>query len=64
MLVLIRKVNESIVIGDNIKVMVTEVDKELGTVKLGIEAPRNVSVHRREVQDAIDNGVSRHRGQP
>ncbi len=51
MLVLSRKKHESIIIGDNIVVMVVEVRGD--KVRLGIEAPRDVSVHRREVYDAI-----------
>ncbi|HBR30293.1 MAG TPA: carbon storage regulator [Firmicutes bacterium] len=47
MLVLTRKVNESIIIGDDIKITVVEVKGE--QVKLGISAPKRVSVHREEV---------------
>jgi carbon storage regulator len=51
MLVLSRKKDEKIVIGDNISIMVVEIRGD--KVRLGIEAPRDVSVHRREVYDAI-----------
>ena len=51
MLVLSRQRDESIVIGDNI--VVTIVDVRGDKVRLGIEAPREISVHRREVYDAI-----------
>ena len=51
MLVLSRQRDESIVIGDN--VIVTIVDVRGDRVRLGIDAPREVSVHRREVYDAI-----------
>lgn len=51
MLVLTRKVNQSIMIGDDIEVVVLEVRGE--QVRLGIKAPRNVTVHRREIYDAI-----------
>lgn len=51
MLVLSRQRDESIIIGDNI--VVTVVDVRGDKVRLGIEAPREVSVHRREVYDAI-----------
>jgi len=51
MLVLSRQRDESIIIGDNI--VVTIVDVRGDKVKLGIEAPQSVSVHRREVYEAI-----------
>ena len=51
MLVLSRKKNESIVINDDIVVMVVDVRGD--KVRLGIEAPREVAVHRREVYEAI-----------
>lgn len=51
MLVLSRKKNESIIISDNIVVMV--VDLQGGTVRLGIDAPKEVTVHRREIHDKI-----------
>ena len=51
MLVLSRKKDEKIVIGDNISIMVVEIRGD--KVRLGIDAPRDVSVHRREVYDAI-----------
>jgi carbon storage regulator len=51
MLVLSRQRDESIIIGDN--VIVTIVDVRGDRVRLGIEAPREVSVHRREVYEAI-----------
>ena len=47
MLVLARKLNESIVIGDNIVVKVVSIDN--GVVKLGIDAPRSVSIIRDEL---------------
>lgn len=51
MLVLTRKENESIMIGDEIEVKV--LDLKENQVKLGIVAPRAVAVHRREVYLAI-----------
>lgn len=51
MLILSRKTNEQIVIGD--KIVVTVVAVRGGNVRLGIDAPRSVQVHRREVYDAI-----------
>ncbi len=54
MLVLSRKKNESIVINDNITVVVVEIRGD--KVRLGIEAPKEVPVHRREVYEAICRG--------
>ncbi len=53
MLVLTRKVNQSIVIGDEIEVVVLEVRGE--QVRLGIRAPKNVSVHRKEIYEQIQD---------
>jgi carbon storage regulator len=53
MLVLSRKKNESIIINDNITVTVIEIRGD--KVRLGIEAPKHVTVHRREVYEAIQN---------
>ena len=55
MLVLTRKINESIVINDDVSVRVVEVRGD--RVRLGIEAPKDVTVHRKEVYDDI-RGVS------
>ena len=51
MLVLSRKKNESIVINDDIAIVVVEIRGD--KVRLGVEAPKEVPVHRREVYDAI-----------
>ena len=52
MLVLSRKSQEAIVIRDDIIVRVLEVNRD--TVKLGIEAPEDVPVHRTELQQTPD----------
>ena len=55
MLVIGRNVDESIIINGNIKIMIVEVRKSGNPkVKLGIEAPKEISVHREEIQQAID----------
>ncbi|HNZ18632.1 MAG TPA: carbon storage regulator CsrA [Spirochaetota bacterium] len=53
MLVLTRKEDESIMIGDDIEVKV--LDLKESQVKLGIVAPKSVAVHRREVYLAIQS---------
>jgi len=51
MLILSRKLNESIVIDGRIIVKVLRIDKD--TVKLGIQAPAELPVHREEIHDVI-----------
>jgi len=51
MLVVTRKLNDVVVIGDNIRVTVVAI--EHGKIRLGVEAPRDVPVHREEVYNAI-----------
>lgn len=51
MLVLSRKKNESIVIRDDITIVVVDIRGD--KVRLGIEAPKDVPVHRHEVYEAI-----------
>ena len=64
MLVLSRKKNESIIINDDIIIVVVDIRGD--KVRLGIEAPKKVSVHRREVFDAIqrENAAQKERTQP
>lgn len=51
MLVLSRKQDEKIIIGDNITLMVISIQGD--KVRLGIDAPKDVSIHREEVYQAI-----------
>lgn len=57
MLVLSRKRNESIIISDNIRITVVDIRGD--KVRLGIEAPKNVPVHRQEVYEAIHGRTPR-----
>jgi len=59
MLVLSRKKNESIVINNDITIVVVEIRGD--KVRLGVEAPKEVPVHRREVYEAIKRNESAQR---
>ncbi len=60
MLVLGRKVGESIIIDDNIEITVTSIEGDL--IKLGISAPKEIPIHRKEIyleiQEENKNAVS------
>ena len=51
MLILTRRIGETIIINDDIKIMVLRADN--GTVRLGFEAPKDVSIHREEIWNKI-----------
>ena len=51
MLVLSRQRDESIIIGNNVQITIVDIRGD--KVRLGIEAPAEISVHRKEVYDAI-----------
>lgn len=53
MLVLTRKINEAIQIGDDIEITIVEIKGE--QIKLGINAPKHVEIHRKEVYLSIQN---------
>lgn len=55
MLVLTRRPDESIVIGNNIKITIVSVGP--GRVKIGIEAPPNVRIDRQEIHDKIERNA-------
>ena len=57
MLVLSRKRDEKIVIGENIVVMIVDIRGD--KVRLGIDAPKEVPVHREEVFRAIKRNIER-----
>jgi len=57
MLVLARKLDEAIVVGDDITIKVISIDK--GVVKLGIDAPKSVSIVRNElIEDVKDANIA------
>ena len=51
MLILKRKKNESLIIGDSIEIQITDIQGD--SVKLGITAPKEVSIYREEVYQRI-----------
>lgn len=57
MLILTRRISESIIIGDDVKISVLGVKGN--QVRLGIEAPKDVSVHREEIYERIKNESER-----
>lgn len=57
MLILTRRIGETIVIGDDIKVNVLGIKG--GQVRIGIDAPKDVSVHRSEIADRISAGLEK-----
>ena len=56
MLVLSRQKDESIMIGDNVEITIVDVRGD--KVRLGIAAPRDIPVHRKEVYEAIQREKS------
>ena len=60
MLILTRRINESLIIGDN--VTVTILGLKGNQVRIGVDAPRDVAVHRQELaqkqESAVDDGSS------
>lgn len=51
MLILNRKVGESIILGDNVEVKILDIQD--GRVKIGVEAPKDISILRKEVYDEV-----------
>jgi len=59
MLVLSRQRDESIMIGDDVEIIIVDVRGD--KVRLGITAPKNIPVHRREIYDAIQREKSQNK---
>lgn len=53
MLIITRKKGESLIIGDDIEITVVKLDD--GSVKFGIEAPRDITIFRKEIYEKIKN---------
>lgn len=53
MLVISRKTNESLIIGDNIEVTILEISDN--SIKLGIQAPKTLKILRKELLEAVKN---------
>lgn len=64
MLVLSRQRDESIMIGDDVEIIIVDVRGD--KVRLGITAPKDIPVHRREIYDAIkrEKGQNPETGEP
>lgn len=55
MLILTRRIHETIYIGDDITVSIVGVDRYTGQVRVGIRAPKDVPVHREEIHRRIES---------
>lgn len=53
MLIITRKIGESLIIGDDIEITISKIQD--GNVKIGIQAPRNISILRKEIYEQVIN---------
>ncbi len=54
MLILTRRLGESIIIEDNIKITVIDINKQ--QIKLGIDAPKHITINREEIAKKVNDG--------
>ena len=54
MLILTRRIGESIIINDNVKVVILGIKQS--QIKIGVEAPKEIPVHREEIFERIQEG--------
>lgn len=59
MLVLSRRKSEAIIVGDNIEIVLVDIRSD--KVRIGINAPKEVGVHRQEIWEKIDPAEANHR---
>ena len=60
MMVLSRRVGETIIMGDNAEIQVTVLSVQGNQVRIGVEAPRTTPVHRKEIYERIVRGEPQH----
>lgn len=53
MLIITRKQGESLMIGDDIEIIISRIDD--GSVKIGIKAPKDISILRKELYEEVEN---------
>lgn len=53
MLIITRKKGESLMIGDDIEITISKIDD--GSVKIGIDAPKNITILRKELYEEVEN---------
>ncbi len=58
MLILTRSIDEQIMIGKDISIMVVGIDTKSKRVRIGIDAPKDLPIHRKEVADRIAQEVA------
>ena len=60
MLVLSRRIGETLIIGDNAEIQVTVLSVQGNQVRIGVEAPLTTPVHRKEIYERIVRGEPQH----